>query len=116
VRDFPPLGIPNVHGLIPDSKPYVVVKIIDIWLPWPTTKRGLESDSRKVKFVNPTKGIPPVVLLCQQVSTSIVLAYFSVSTVSMCSLYFFIFLTVQAFVSQVYESLVGFQTGCHTCH
>jgi hypothetical protein len=30
LEDFPPLGIPNVHGLIPDSKPYLVVKIIDI--------------------------------------------------------------------------------------
>jgi hypothetical protein len=30
MEDFPPLGIPNVHGLIPDSKPYLVVKIIDI--------------------------------------------------------------------------------------
>jgi hypothetical protein len=51
MEDFPPLEIPNVHSLIPDSKPYLVVKIIDIWVP--TTKRGLESDSRKVKFVNP---------------------------------------------------------------
>jgi hypothetical protein len=51
MEDFPPLGIPNVHGLIPDSKPYLVVKIIDIYVP--TTKRGLESHSRKVKFVNP---------------------------------------------------------------
>jgi hypothetical protein len=51
VEDFPQLGIPNVHGLIPSSKTYLVVKIIDIWVP--TTKRGLESDSRKVKFVNP---------------------------------------------------------------
>jgi hypothetical protein len=30
LEDFPPLAIPNVHGLIPDSKPYLVVKIIDI--------------------------------------------------------------------------------------
>jgi hypothetical protein len=30
LEDFPPLGIPNVHSLIPDSKPYLVVKIIDI--------------------------------------------------------------------------------------
>jgi hypothetical protein len=30
MEDFPPLGIPNVHGLIPDSKSYLVVKIIDI--------------------------------------------------------------------------------------
>jgi hypothetical protein len=51
MEDFPPLGIPNVHGLIPDPKPYLVVKIIEIWVP--TTKRGLESDSRKVKLVNP---------------------------------------------------------------
>jgi hypothetical protein len=52
LEDFPPIGIKNVHGLIPDSKPYLVVKIIDISVP--TTKiRGLESHSRKVKFVNP---------------------------------------------------------------
>jgi hypothetical protein len=30
LEDFPALGIPNVHSLIPDSKPYLVVKIIDI--------------------------------------------------------------------------------------
>jgi hypothetical protein len=30
MEDFPTLGIPNVHGLIQDSKPYLVVKIIDI--------------------------------------------------------------------------------------
>jgi hypothetical protein len=24
MEDFPLLGIPNVHGLIPDSKPYLV--------------------------------------------------------------------------------------------
>jgi hypothetical protein len=30
VKNFPLLGIPNVHGLIPNFKPYLVVKIIDI--------------------------------------------------------------------------------------
>jgi hypothetical protein len=28
MEDFPPLGIPNVHSLIPDSKPHLVVKVI----------------------------------------------------------------------------------------
>jgi hypothetical protein len=31
IGGFPsPLGISNVHDLLPDSKPYLVVKIIDI--------------------------------------------------------------------------------------
>jgi hypothetical protein len=40
-----------LHGLIPNFKPYLVVKIFDIEVP--TTNRGLESDSGKVKFENP---------------------------------------------------------------
>ena len=59
MEDFPSLEIPNVNGLIPDFKPYLVVKIIDIQVP--ANKEGLESGFGSVKFENPTprEVLPP---------------------------------------------------------
>jgi hypothetical protein len=52
VEDFLLLKIPKVYILIPNFKPYLMVKINEIWVP--TTKGGLESDFGKVRFENPT--------------------------------------------------------------
>jgi hypothetical protein len=54
VEEFPLLEIPRVHGLniIPNSKPYLVVKINNVWVH--TTKKGLKSGFGKVRFENQT--------------------------------------------------------------
>jgi hypothetical protein len=59
VEDFPPLGIPNVHGLIPDFKPYLVVKIVSILSSYHQKRFGISFQKGQI-CISQAKGSPPV--------------------------------------------------------